>query len=151
MSHTQDWLLRVGDGVNFWNSSKYFTWGVKSWISPVKSFIKNVKPGDRLWFISSKSHGKIIAVSTYRSHNGREIGPLVDVTKTNGELGWVRGDGEWDTEIHYTNLYNLDKCSLLTHIKGAATVRILNEKCPLKLPIEYSYIERYSKAELVEV
>jgi len=145
---TTDWLLRVGDGENFKNSSKYRIWGIQSTTPDNKYFIKNVKPGDRLWFVKSKSHGKLTAVATYRSHNTRELGPILNISMTNEELGW-RGEGTvWtsDTEIHYTDLYGLENCDLLTHIKGAKTIRKYNEeKCRVQLAIEYSYIVRYSK------
>jgi predicted secreted protein len=144
---TTDWLLRVGDGVNFFNSSKFNIWGIKSILSSTKYFIKNVKPGDRLWFIKSKSYGKIIAVSIYRTHRERELGPLINVSLSNEELGWRNNNGEWDIEIHYTNCIFLDKCELLSHIKGAVTIRKFNDKtCPINLPVEYNYIERYCKA-----
>lgn len=144
---TTDWLLRVGDGYNFSNSSRYKIWGIQSTTSDNKYFIKNVKPGDRLWFIQSKSHGNILAVATYRSHNKRDFGPLVDLSMTNEELGWTGEGPDWtsDTEIHYTDLYNVSKCELLTHINGPKTVRKYNEKCRVVLPVEYSYIVRYSK------
>ena len=58
---TTDWILRVGDGKNFIRSSKYRIWGINTLTSPHgKNFVKNVKPGDRLWFVTSKSHGKIV-------------------------------------------------------------------------------------------
>lgn len=144
---TTDWLLRVGDGENLKNSSKYRIWGISSKISTNKYFLKNAKPGDRLWFVKSKSQGKLVAVATYRSHNSRDFGPLIDISLTNEELGWS-GSGEYwsaDTEIHYSDLYGLSDCELLTHIKGAATIRKYDEKCRVNLAVEYSYIVRYSR------
>ena len=142
---TTDWLLRVGDGENIKNSSRYRIWGIQSTTN--KHFVNNVKQGDRLWFIKSKSYGKIIAVATYRSHNKREIGPLLNVSMTNEELGWTGEGPNWtsDIEIHYTDLYGVNDCELLTHIEGAKTIRKYNEKCKINLPVEYSYIVRYSK------
>lgn len=141
-----DWILRVGDGNNLIRSSKYKIWGIQSTTVHGKSFIKNVKEGDRLWFIKSKSNGKILAVATYVSHNKREFGPLIDLSMTNEELGWDNKDTDWisDTEIHYKNLYNLTYCDLLTNIKGASTIRQYNEKCSIDLPFEYKYIVKYS-------
>ena len=40
---TTDWLLRVGDGENLKNSSKFKIWGISSKISTNKHFLKNVK------------------------------------------------------------------------------------------------------------
>ena len=143
-----DWLLRVGDGENFKNSSKYRIWGIQSSTSFGKHFVKHVKPGDRLWFVKSKSQGKLLAVATYRSHNKREFGPLIDVSMTNEELGWTGEGPDWtsDVEIHYSDLYGLTGCNLLTHIKGASTIRKYDEKCQVNLALEYSYIVRYSKS-----
>lgn len=86
---TTDWLLRVGDGENLKHSSKYRIWGIKSNISSGKYFIKNVMTGDRLWFVKGKSNGKLIAVATYQSHKTRELGPLVDISLYDEELGWI--------------------------------------------------------------
>ena len=80
---TTDWILRVGDGENLKCSSKYRIWGISSNTSTNKHFLKNVKPGDRLWFVKSKSQGKLVALATYRSHNTREFGPLIDISLSN--------------------------------------------------------------------
>ena len=148
---TTDWLLRVGDGENLIRSSKYRIWGIQTTTSSHgKFFIKNVKPGDRLWFVKSKSQGKILALATYRSHNVREFGPLINASMTNDELGWTNDDTDWtsDIELHYSDLYNLSACDLLTHIKGPSTIRKYDEKCRVELAVEYSYIVRYSKVTL---
>ena len=142
-----DWVLRVGDGENFISSSKYGIWGIQTLTSPHgKNFIKNVKPGDRLWFVKSKSQGKLLAVATYKSHNKRELGPLINISLTNEELGWTGSGPDWtsDVEVHYTDLYGLNNCELLTHIKGPSTIRKYDEKCKVNLAVEYSYIVRYS-------
>lgn len=139
---TTDWVLRVGDGENLARSSKYRIWGIQSNTPTNKYFIKNVKPGDRLWFVKSKSQGKLIAVATYRTHNKREFGPLIDISMSNEELGWYGSGPYWtsDIEIHYTNLYGLNNCELLTHIQGPVTIRKYDEKCRVNLAVEYSYI-----------
>jgi len=141
-----DWILRVGDGANLISSSKYGIWGIQSSTSQGKHFIKNVKPGDRLWFVKSKSNGKLLAVTTYRAHNVRYSGPIV-YSMTNEELGWTGEGINWtsDVEIHYSDLYNLYGYDLLTHIKGPGSIRKYNEKCRVDLPLEYSYIALYSK------
>ena len=147
---TTDWLLRVGDGNNLVRSSKHKIWGIQSSNSFGKFFIRTVKPGDRLWFIKSKSQGKVLAVATFCLHKKRELGPLIDITLTNEELGWDNVDTDWtsDTEIHYTDLYNVSDCELLTHIKGTSTIRIYNAKCLVDLACEYTYISKYSKVSL---
>jgi hypothetical protein len=144
---TTDWLLRVGNGENFKSSSRFRIWGLNSLTSNNKYFLKNVKVGDRLWFIKSKSFGKLLAVAIYRSHNARELGPLINITMTNDELGWTGEGPDWtsDTEIHYSDLYVLEKCDILTHIKGPSTIRKYDDKCKVNLEAEYTYIVRYSK------
>ena len=141
-----DWVLRVGDGENFIRSSKYKIWGIQTITSPHgKHFIKNVKLGDRLWFVKSKSNGLIIAVASYLSHNKREFGPLINISMTNEELGWTGSDWTSDVEVNYTDLYGLSNCELLTYIKGSSTIRKYDDKCKVNLALEYSYIVKYSK------
>ena len=144
---TTDWLLRVGDGKNLKSSSIYRIWGIQSTTSTNKHFLKNVKPGDRLWVVKSKSQGKLLGVAIYRSHNIRELGPLINLSMTEEELGWTHDGPDWesDIEVHYSDLYGLESCDHLTHIKGAATIRKYDEKCRVDLSVEYSYIVRYSK------
>ena len=145
-----DWLLRVGDGNNLIRSSKYKIWGIQSSNSFGKFFIRTVKPGDRLWFIKSKSQGKVLAVATFSLIKKRELGPLIDISLTNEELGWDNVDTDWtsDTEVHYTDLYNVSDCELLTHIKGSSTIRVYNAKCLVDLATEYIYIRKYGKVTL---
>ena len=141
-----DWVLRVGDGENFIRSSKYKIWGIQTITSPHgKHFIKNVKLGDRLWFVKSKSNGLIIAVASYLSHNKREFGPLINISMTNEELGWTGSDWTSDVEVNYTDLYGLSNCELFTYIKGSTTIRKYDDKCKVNLALEYSYIVKYSK------
>ena len=139
-----DYLIRAGDGENFKNSSRHKIWGIESRSN--KYFMKNVKPGDRLWFVKSKSQGKLLAVATYKSHNFREFGPLVDISMTDEQLGWTGGGERWtsNVEIHYTDLYGLEKCDLLTNIQGPLTIRKYNDKCKVNLPLQYSNIVRFS-------
>jgi len=139
-----DWLLRVGDGTNLIRSSHFKIWGIDSTTTTNQYFIKNVKLGDRLWFVKGKSQGKILAVATY--HYNRERN---DTSFTNEELGWEGSGTDWtsNVEVHYSDLYDLnvsDGSELLTHIKSPLTIRKFDcEKCKVNLPMEYSYIVRY--------
>jgi hypothetical protein len=142
-----NWLIRVSDGTNFINSSKYKIWGIKKeGNTGAKCLLKNVKKGDKLWFIKSNSNGKVLAVATYSSHNDRVLGPLVSTTLTNEELGWTPTylSSEWDTEIHYINLYNTSSCELYTHIKTPSGISKEDERCVLDLDVEYFYITKYA-------
>ena len=138
---TTDWILRVGDGFNFIRSSEYKIWGIQSSTSCNKGFLKNVKPGDRLWFVLRKSRGSLLGVAIYASHNTRFVGPLIS-TLTNEELGWTGCGPDWtsDTEIHYKNLIWLNTYDLFTDIIGPATIRKYNEKCKVNLPVVYEGI-----------
>lgn len=144
----RDWLMRVGDGVDFDKSSKHNTWGAKSLFADGKHFLKHARPGDHLWFVKAKTkpYAQLIRVATLVSSNKRETGPCVAVTRTDEELGWTRGN-EYDTEIHYKDLYNVEQCELYSEIEGTAVIRLYNEKCKVNLPKEYPYIVRYSKAQ----
>ena len=138
----KDWILRVGDGKHFHRSSKYMTWGLSKNASSKAYFLRSVQKGDHLWF--AKSGGQLIAVATFKGHNPRETGPLIAVTLTNQDLGWTETDGDWDTEVHYTDLYNLTACDLQSRIKSPLTIRIFNsDKCKVNLPCEYQNIVRY--------
>ena len=64
---------------------------------------------------------------------------------TNEELGWT-GDGGWNYELHYDNLYDVSDLHLLTNIKGSNSIRKYNENCEVNLPNEYEGIVRYSRA-----
>jgi len=133
--------VRCDDGENLNNSSKYRIWGISSKTFTNKQFAKTVKSGDRLWFVKNNSQGKLIAVATYCSHNLHEFGPKISLT--NEKLSGVYWAS--NLEVHYTDLYRLNDFELFTHIKDSTTNKKNNEKCRINLPVEYSYIVRYSK------
>ena len=138
-------LLRIGDGQHFKNSSSKSIWGINSKNSFGKWFIRTAKEGDLLWFVTGKSNGQIVAVATFKGTKTRNIGPLITISLTNEELGWTETDGAWDTEIYYSDLYNMTPCNLFSEIKGTSTIRAYNDKCKVNLPTEYQHIVRYSK------
>ena len=138
-------ILRIGDGVHFNASSSKSIWGINSKVIACKWFKSIAKAGDVLWFVKSKSKGQIVAMATFTETRERIIGPIIDLTLTNKELGWDKTDGDWDTEVHYKDLYDLTKCKLHTGIKSPLTIREYNhEKCKVDLPEEYPRIVRYS-------
>ena len=59
------YLFRVGDATHLWSSSIYNTWGIHSSTSGSKFFLKNVNPGDCLWFVKGKSGGLIVASAIF--------------------------------------------------------------------------------------
>ena len=147
-SHPQDWLIRVGDAQHFHGSSHLQIWGINSTTDSSKGFIRRVRPGDRLWMVQSKMKGKLVSVVTFTEIKSREIGPLIDITRTNKEFGWDKTkDGNWDSEIHYTDHFGISNLDLRSHILGAATMRLYNEKCKVNLPEEYLTIIKYSQVQ----
>ena len=140
------WLLRVGDGDHFVSSQSLKRWGIYSKDAWAKKFLRTVCEGDVLWFIQSNSGGKVMGVATFSHHRSRVVGPLIALTPTNEELGWTKTNGFWDTEIHYTNLYDLRTIPrpILTNIKSPLTGRVYNpHKCAANLYAEYDNITRY--------
>jgi hypothetical protein len=139
------WLLRIGDGIHFNASSSKSIWGVTSAYPFTKGFLSKAKAGDLLWFVKGASNGKIVAVATLMHTNKRIIGPIIELTLSNKELGWDKTEGAWDTEVHYKSLYNLTDFELFSEIKGAAGIRSYTDKCKVNLAAEYPHIVRYSK------
>jgi hypothetical protein len=136
------WLLRVGDGKHFKASSSKGIWGILSSTVFGKGFLATVKPGDVLWFVKGeRSKGLLLAVATFVEVKERILG----LTATNEELGWTKTDGDWDVEVHFKDLYNIEECELHSEIKGAATIRQYNDKCMVNLSQEYANIVRYFK------
>jgi hypothetical protein len=142
----QHWLLRIGDGDNFKKSSRKSIWGIDSTSrSGSKSFLKNVKEGDILWFVPSKTPSgpePLVAMATYTTAIKRITGPLIKHSLTNEELGWT--EGNWDMEIHYKNLKNISTCGLYPCIKAALVIRQYPCKCNVNLFEEYINIMKYS-------
>lgn len=138
------WYIRVSDGINFKNSSKFNIYGTKSWYSNSKHFINNAKTGDIIWLVTDYKHSNVvIACVKYKLCKKRMIGPLVNLDKTNSELGWNKG--EWDTEIHYTDLYNIEKCNFrITYLPNMCSIGRIKDIDRIKeLDNEYSNITKY--------
>jgi hypothetical protein len=133
------WLFRVGDGTNLKNSSRYQIWGIKSRGSGSKNFMKNARQGDILWFIKGASHGRAIAFATYNSHNNRQLGPLIDLSLNNEELGWSGGGDISDVEIKYTNLYNIYNLNICTELQNHLVIRKYNPE-----EYEIDLIQKYN-------
>ena len=84
-------------------------------------------------------------MATFTKIQERVLGPLIELTLTNEELGWDKSEGYWDTEVHYKDLYNLTECNMFSEIKSSLVIRLYNDKCKVDLPAEYQHIVRYSK------
>ena len=143
----QHFIFRIGDGTHFISSSSKYIWGINTNSKAPfgKWFKSNAEEGDLLWFITGKSKGHIVAVATFTGTKERILGPLVELTYTNSELGWTKTKGDWNTEVHYKDLYNLTQCNLFSEIRCTSTIMLYSEKCKVNLPTEYPHIVRYSK------
>nr|QDY52309.1 hypothetical protein 6_21 [Mimiviridae sp. ChoanoV1] len=145
----EHWIIRIGNGNHFINSSKFNIWGINSKDKcNTNKFINEVKNNDILWFVTSKSSGKAIAIAKFEELKDREIGPLISFSQINEELGWTEHDGDWDIEIHFTELFNIDVLDILTKINSPRTYRRYSDnvdKIPVKLIDEYENIKKYTK------
>ena len=100
------WMIRIGDGINFINST-YAVWGVKRGRNgAIKGLVKKIKPGDILWFFTSKKFGgNFIGMAEYTRMFDRDDEKLIKIhTLTNAEQNWT-GNEDWSIQIHYKNLY----------------------------------------------
>ena len=151
------YIFRIGpDESHFNTSSSKSTWGIysdrsagKGFLSPSKrSSHSPPKEGDKLWFVKSKGSGltdQLVAVATFTGIRERVLGPLLALTPTNEELGWIKTEGSWDTEVRYKDLYDLTHCNLAPSLGGSAVIRRYNDKCKVNLPVEYIRIVRELK------
>lgn len=152
---TNHFILHIGDGINFTNSSDRSIWAVSSRFK--KSFLDKVQPGDKLWFIRKRevadsAYGRIYGVADFVSKVNRETGPLIELTPSNSVLGWDDDKGGvCDIQIIYTEFYYLYDCpDLYTGIRNQTSVRgYENNKdtIPLDLPFEYKKLVQYEKCK----
>ena len=140
--------LHTGDSENFIKGQQFSLWAIRS---KNKRFLKKVKKGDILWFIRSKRAsdihlGKVIAMAVFESYNNRELGPLINTTMDDYDLGWNEKGGFCDIEIHYSNMYNLSQSSLFTGQKRGNVVcdyDNIKDKLLVNLRMEYESIVKY--------
>lgn len=142
------WLVRVKDGKNFKNS-KHPCWGVRKGAVP-----KKLKPGDILWFLTSKPYGgKIIGMAEYTGCYSRLDEPLIPVhTYSNDEMGWV-GGGDWDIQLNYTNLYDTTRQSITAIVCCAGNILNYNtfkDRGLPNLPMHYENFKYYAEPVRVE-
>ena len=121
------WIIRAGDGENFRNSVNPF-WGVKRGPGGnIKTTVKNMKPGDVLWWATpAKYGGKLIGVAEFVGFYDRMDEPLIPInTLSNEEQGWS-GDSEWDIQIHYKNLYDTERQDITACIQCSLIIMKYN-------------------------
>lgn len=121
---TNHWIIRVGDGRNF-TSSRYPFWGMKRGPNDnIKGVItKRFNEGDILWFVTNSSHGgKAIGMAEYTTMYDKKDEPLVEInTYSDEEQNWT-GDGNWDLQIHYKDLYLTQKSNIPIVIVCASSI-----------------------------
>ena len=114
-------IIRCGDGANLINSVNPY-WGVKR-TGGQNTFVKKMKPGDILWFMTSKPFGgKVIRMAEYTMFCDRQEESLIQLYSfSNSEQGWV-GDENWDIQIHYKHLYNIESFDIRGCVACAANI-----------------------------
>jgi hypothetical protein len=119
-NNTKHWLLRIGDGNNFKNSIQHNIWGLKEINS--KSFIKEVKENDVLWFIPTNSNGLLAYVAEYKcSYKENDANNTYDIN--NLWHKYADYSDTWNIIIEYKNLKNISNRNILSNIKGNSTLR----------------------------
>lgn len=121
------WIIRVGDGKNFRNSTSPI-WGMKLGNKPV---VQQMNAGDILWFLTSKAYGgSFIGMAEFvRASDIREEEPFI-LLHTNEEMGWEGGaDNKWPVRVHYKNLFNTEKLNFKFIVPGAFAV----SKCEFRM------------------
>ena len=134
-------IIRIGDGINF-EKSKVNVWGmVRGKRDCIKGFILNqVKIGDILWFCTNKNNGgKAIGMAEYICMYDRMDEKLINInTYTNDDMGWD-GDGEWDIQIHYKNVYNTKDQNINVILRGPSPIITYDQRKPNHKNIENLY------------
>ena len=130
-----NWIFKVINTEDFHNSKEFNTWGLCSKGTYSELFMKKVRIGDKLWFINKKK--QIFGVATYKHHNKRLFGPLINLTKTNEELGWANMN-KVNIEIHYENLKDIEDKNLKYHFDFISQV-ILNDPSCSHMNMEHEY------------
>jgi len=149
MEKPTHWFIRVGDGNNFKASIKHKLWALKSTASYGKNFLKDAEAGDIMWFLTNwKAGKKLVGMATFVEYRSRELGPLIAVSRTNEELGWENGD--WDTEVHFRDLYLIDKLNLEPNATFQSSIlKTSSTTCKINFDLEHANIVRYSQTEKV--
>ncbi len=136
----KDFIIRIADGKNFWNSDRYSIWGIGD--QGAKTIMKSCEKGDRLWFCTSNSGGQLVAVSTFEKIIPRFKGLDKYDMITNEEFGWTGEGWECNNLIKYKNRYNLELDEIYSGIKGACPSRCIDNKktfCPTMINLNEIY------------
>ena len=134
-----NFITRIGNGSNFWNSDRYSIWGVGD--SSAKTLEKSAKRGDHIWFCTGSSNGKLVAVATFdriikRFNEKDKVSNMLNI-----DFGW-NGEG-WNCNylLKYNNRYNLEFNDICSGIKGSCPTRKVKNRCPTGIDLSEIYNE----------
>ena len=139
-NNPNNFIIRIADGFNFWNSDKYNIWGIGD--VGAKTIYNSCEKGDHLWFCTGNSGGQLVAVATFDKIIPRFKSLNKYDNLTNIEFGWI-GEG-WNCNhlIIYNNRHNLLLDNIYSGIKGACPVRLIDnikKKCPSGIILDEIY------------
>lgn len=145
------WIIRVGDGENFRNS-RYPIWGLKKGNGSVEGIVKKIKKDDILWFLTSKKYGgSLIGMAKFIDYYDRKKEPLLNInTVSNKEQNW-EGDEDWDIQIKYGNLYDIEDQRIKLCIQCSAIImnyKKFETKLDIGLAKHYQNFLFYSKESI---
>jgi hypothetical protein len=143
-----DWAFQIGKRDNFVNCSSNSYWLI---VDKSRTFLANVKEGDKLWFVRNKepgdtNNGKICAVAIFVSKNEVDFNrPLL---AQDAGRGLANEGPVCNIQIHYTNLYNLETLTLYTGLgrhSGVINCKNITKGSLINYPKEYETIVKYSQ------
>jgi hypothetical protein len=145
---TNHWAIQVGNSGNFVSYSSESVWVISDkW----RTFLANVKVGDKLWFCRKEKpgdlhYGKICAVADFVSKNEVDFNRPLNI-KYAGRI--VNEGPVCNIEIHYTNLYNLEGlknlCTGLRRHSGVINCENIKKGFLVNYKEEYERIVYYSQ------
>jgi len=139
------YILRIADGNNFENARGEKVWGVNSTKTGTKGFVNNTSSLENpeniiLWFVKNRNNGLASYCAPLKNVNKREVGELI-ATPTNDERRWSEGD--WDTDVYYSKLYDIKHLEIPTGIRNQNSVQSPSANIAELLTTEYINI-RYN-------
>ncbi len=153
-----NFIIRISDGENFKRSVTKKIWGIKTKTTDNKTINSNIyklKPGDKLWFAKSGKDNKIAYIATFVKAAPRQLGPLIDISLNNNEIGWVdpqpNGVCDWDVELHYKDLYYVSDLNLKLNFnknecpRNRNVILFKSNYSDFDVETEYTNISKYSK------
>lgn len=140
------YILRIANGNNFENARGEKVWGVNSTKIGTNGFVKTVSSLENpeniiLWFVSNNNNGIASYCAPLQTIKKREVGELIALTPTNDDRRW--GEGDWDTDVYYSKLYDIKHVKIQTGIRNQNSVQSPSAYCAELLTTEYKNIKKY--------